>query len=192
MVLFIELLLVRSAVQVVIHIQAACDEDVTLRCPGINGTADFRSVTWYKLNNQDPVGIIRKTGSETQRYNFPRTASFREEYSLFLPRLTPEDSGTYQCAIGANVGGKNYNYETNLTVSDCVTQAFLTAVTDKPNATNATSTCSSSVKELPVMWSIIGYLGIALAKIVLSLISTGVVRAIHIKSSRRKQQRWQR
>ncbi|XP_071777555.1 uncharacterized protein LOC139928797 [Centroberyx gerrardi] len=187
-VLFIELLLVHSATQSPIEIQEDCNEDVSLPCPGINGT-NFRAVTWYKFINQKQVGIVRKSGSRIQHFNFSRTARFGQDHSLFLPSLTPGDSGTYECGIGANVGGKNLNTKILLTVPDCVTQAYLTTVADKLNITD-TSSCPMRVEELPVMWSIIGFLLIGLAKIVLSLITIGVVRAIRIKSSRQQQQRW--
>lgn len=50
-------------------------------------------------------------------YNFTRHAWFGEKYSLLLPRVTPEDSGSYECAINANVGGRNLNLEVNLIVN---------------------------------------------------------------------------
>ncbi|XP_071401998.1 uncharacterized protein [Centroberyx affinis] len=187
-VLFIELLLVHSATQNLIQIQEDCNEDVSLQCPGINGT-NFRAVTWYKVINQKEVGIIRKSANRIQYFNFSRTARFGQDHSLLLPSLIPGDSGTYECSIGANVGGKNLNTKIILTVPDCVTQAYRTTVADKLNITY-TSSCPMHTKELPVMWSIIGFLLIGLAKIALSLITIGVVRAIRIKSSRRQQQRW--
>uniref|UniRef100_A0A667YLT2 Ig-like domain-containing protein n=1 Tax=Myripristis murdjan TaxID=586833 RepID=A0A667YLT2_9TELE len=182
-----QLLLVCSVAPSVIQLQADCSSDVTLPCPGIN--TNFRSVTWYKLGNSS-VGIVRHSAGQTRPYNFSRTASFGEEYGLFLPRIRPEDSGMYECAIGANVGGKNSNSKINLTVEECVSQVYLTAVTDTPGVTNANLTCSLTVKDLPVMWSIVGYLVLGLGKIILSLISAGVVRVIQINRSRRKQRRW--
>ena len=40
-------------------------------------------------------------------YDFNRTAYLTDENSLLLPDLTPEDSGIYECQIGAKVGGQN-------------------------------------------------------------------------------------
>lgn len=63
-------------------------------------------------------GIIRfsKNGMSPQNYSFIRPARFGERYSLFLTSVTPEDSGSYECAISANVGGQNQNLQVNLIV----------------------------------------------------------------------------
>lgn len=53
---------------------------------------------------------------------------------------------------------------------ECVTQAELTTMTNVLNTTHSNLLCPKQVEDLPVMWSIIGYVAVALAKIILSLI----------------------
>ncbi|XP_051281641.1 uncharacterized protein LOC127377614 [Dicentrarchus labrax] len=191
-VLFIKLLLVHYATQTPSEITAACDEDVQLKCSSLeSGRTDFLSVTWYKL---DPSkrGIIRrgKNDEALQSYNFTRPARFGEKYSLLLPRVTPEDSGTYECSINANVGRQNQYDKVILIVNVCASQADLTTVTNVLNTTHHVSLCHNEAEDLPVMWSITGYVAVGLAKILLSLISILVIRAFRIRSSRQRQRKW--
>ncbi|KAM9350799.1 uncharacterized protein ABDE67_008097 [Symphorus nematophorus] len=157
---------------------------------------NFLSVTWYQISNQKKHGIIRKGKADDsiQNYNFTRPASFGEEYSLLLTRVTPEDSGIYECAISANVGGQNINRQVELIVHDVcvthVTKAELTTVPSVLNVTQPSRLCQKQFKDLPVMWSIIGYVLVGLAKIILSLISIWVMRAVHNRSARRWQHKW--
>ncbi|KAF7663588.1 hypothetical protein LDENG_00206070 [Lucifuga dentata] len=191
-VLFITLLLVHLAAQTLMEIQADCNEDISLQCPGVD-SSKFFSVTWYKFIDQRKAGIVR-TGfnKPPEYYNFNRLARFGEGHSLFLSQLTPADSGIYECAIGANVGGQHLNPTVNLTVSECVTVPTVTSplitVTEELNTTHTNAFCHKNIEELSVMWSIIGYSGVGLAKIVFSLISIKVARAILNRSSRRDQQ----
>ncbi|KAE8292892.1 hypothetical protein D5F01_LYC07985 [Larimichthys crocea] len=185
-VLLFKLLLVRYATQSLAEIRANCNEDVTLDCPGLpSGDMNFLSLTWYKLSEKRH-GIIRfsKNGMSPQNYSFIRPARFGERYSLFLTSVTPEDSGSYECAISANVGGQNQNLQVNLIVHECVTEADLTT---KANVLNATQPNRIYVQpeDLPLMWAIIGYVAVAIGKMVLSLISIWVIRAVHKRSSRR-------
>lgn len=41
---------------------------------------------------------------------------FGEKYSLFIPSVTPEDSGSYECFISAKIGGQNLYLQVGLTV----------------------------------------------------------------------------
>ncbi|XP_035511967.1 uncharacterized protein LOC118323980 [Morone saxatilis] len=191
-VLFIKLLLVHYATQTSSEITAACDEDVQLKCPSLeSGLTDFLSVTWYKFN-QSKRGIIRrgKNDKVPQSYNFPRPASFGEKHSLLLTRVTPEDSGNYECSISANVGGQNQYDKVILNVNVCATQADLTTVTNVLNTTHYDSLCHKPAVDLPVMWTITGYVAVGLAKIILSIISIWVIRALRIRSSRQRQRKW--
>ncbi|XP_034733571.1 uncharacterized protein LOC117948165 [Etheostoma cragini] len=193
-VLLIKLLLVHYATKSQQEMQTAnCDEDVILKCggPGV-GTVDFFSVAWYKLNNKKKKnGIVRKANNNDtpQYYSFPRSPlpMFGEKHSLLLPSVTPEDSGTYECSISANVGGQNQNLQVNLTVHACATQADLTTMTAVWNTTQSEAACHKEALDLPVMWSIIGYLAVGLGKIVISLICIWVFEAVRMRSSRRWQ-----
>uniref|UniRef100_A0AAQ5Z054 Immunoglobulin domain-containing protein n=1 Tax=Amphiprion ocellaris TaxID=80972 RepID=A0AAQ5Z054_AMPOC len=150
---------------------------------------DFHSVTWYQLVNGQRFGIIkkRKRDQAPQMYNFARNVSFGENYSLFLPRVKPADSGTYVCGIGANVGGQSQYPTVDLTVNECVTQADPTSQVVVLSPTKAMNTTQSiQVQELPIMWTTAGYVAVALVKIVLSLISIWVLR---ISFSRKQQRR---
>lgn len=42
---------------------------------------------------------------------------FGVNYSLLLPSVTPDDSGAYECAISAKLGGINQHFKVNLSVS---------------------------------------------------------------------------
>ncbi|XP_028266749.1 uncharacterized protein LOC114439149 isoform X2 [Parambassis ranga] len=185
-VLFIKLLLVHYATQS--QLQAACNTDVALQCPGVSNSTDFLSVTWYKFMNNEKAGIIRGNGVHTpQRYKYHRDASLGDKQSLLLGGVTPEDSGRYECAIHAKVGGKNQYYEVHLTVHECTTQLEMTTVPNTlTNMTLSSQPCHKQGQDLPVVWSVVGYVALAVAKIILSLFTIWI---FHIRSSRRWQHR---
>ncbi|CAK6963800.1 uncharacterized protein LOC128357402 [Scomber scombrus] len=195
-ILFIKLLLVHYAMQTQTNIQKNCHDDVSLECKDDdNRGREFISVAWYKVNDQlKKKGIIRKNkGDESpQPYKFNRTVMFGENHSLFLSNVTTEDSGIYVCSISAVVGGQNVNPTVNLTVHACMTQAPPTAVTMLAlNTTQDSEPLSPKhVEDLPVMWSIVGYVAVGLAKIFLSLITIWVIRSIRLRSSRQNRHKW--
>lgn len=80
---------------------------------------DFFGFYFEQLHGHKKLGIIRKGKGDVapQYYNFTRLAHFEQKYNLFLRSVTPEDSGTYECAVSANVGGINYNPRVNLWVN---------------------------------------------------------------------------
>lgn len=117
-------------------------------------TMSFLSVSWYKVREQNQVhrhvgcafvsstcvfkqlhsgtyqGITRK-GKGKSNATFLRAdgkAKFGENYSLLLPSVTPEDSGTYECAISAKLGGKNQHFKVNLTVNGMIFFFLLTSI----------------------------------------------------------------
>ncbi|KAK2851786.1 hypothetical protein Q5P01_008062 [Channa striata] len=189
-VLLIKLLLVHYATQSTGQTQADCNEDISLTCTGVDfDTAAFVSVTWYKFNNTKKLGIIRRgrEANSIKPYNFTRTpvATFGEGYELLLQRVTPEDSGEYECAIFANVGGRNLNLLVKLEVNECMSEPELTTITTKFNTTM--ERCQERVEDLPVMWSIIGYLTLGICKIILCLLS---IWAVQIHSSRSWKRTW--
>ncbi|KAL3974827.1 hypothetical protein ACER0C_023453 [Sarotherodon galilaeus] len=188
--LLIKLLLLHYASQSKIDIERSCNEDVSLECPVAEKNRNFLSVAWYKVNNGNKHGIIRRgNGEDPVYYNFSREVTFGEKQNLLLRKVLPADSGNYECAISANVGGQNQNHKVSLTVNECAPTAPLTTL-NYLNTTMATLTsppCQTQVLDLPVTWSIAGYLAVALAKIVLSLI---IIWVIHLRSSRQRYNRW--
>uniref|UniRef100_A0A3B4T844 Si:dkey-109a10.2 n=1 Tax=Seriola dumerili TaxID=41447 RepID=A0A3B4T844_SERDU len=173
-----------------VGIQAHCNQNVSLKCSGDDiDNMDFLSVTWYKLKDDGQVGIIRRDKGEniTHPYDSASVAQFGENYSLLLPRVKPEDSGTYECAISANIGQQNLNFEVSLTINECVTQPELTTMATVSNTTQSILACNIQVEDLPVIWSITGYVAVSFVKIVLCVISIWVIR---IRSSNRQQRRW--
>lgn len=48
--------------------------------------------------------------------SFPQVV-FGENYSLMLLSVTPQDSGSYECAINANIGGRNLYERVDLVVN---------------------------------------------------------------------------
>ncbi|MED6267550.1 hypothetical protein CHARACLAT_013390 [Characodon lateralis] len=179
-VLFISLLLVQITTQSrPREVLKNCNDDVTLECPVLS-SMDFYSLTWYK----DSTPIIRKRKLETQTSNFSRDAEFGENLGLFLPKVKPADSGTYKCDIKANVGQQNKEGHVSLNVTECVTQVESTTMTTTVNST--WSSLPLRLKQFPLTWSATGYLSVAIAKILLSLISIQILR---ILSARRQKNR---
>uniref|UniRef100_A0A3B4XLG1 Ig-like domain-containing protein n=1 Tax=Seriola lalandi dorsalis TaxID=1841481 RepID=A0A3B4XLG1_SERLL len=167
-----------------------CSQNVSLKCSGDDiDKMDFLSVTWYKLKDKGQVGIIRRDKGENITYPYDSTsvAQFGENYSLLLPRVKPEDSGTYECAISADIGRQNLNFKVSLTVHECVTQPELTTMATVSNTTQSILSCQIQVEDLPVIWSITGYVAVSIVKILLCVISIWVIR---IRSSNQEQRRW--
>ncbi|TNN73330.1 hypothetical protein EYF80_016493 [Liparis tanakae] len=120
-VLFIEMLLLHYATQSEPDRYANCHEDVQVMCPGVaNDGKEISSVAWYKINGEK-VGIIRRgRDNKIKRYSIfvrPLQPQFGERHSLVMPRVTPDDSGTYECEISANIGSQNQNFEVHLKVN---------------------------------------------------------------------------
>ncbi|CAL8380669.1 unnamed protein product [Gadus morhua 'NCC'] len=106
-----------------------CKENGTLNCRGIDSVESFNAITWTK---QPSFRIIRRSRGQIWLYDFNRTAYLTDENSLLLPDLTPEDSGTYECLIGANPGGKNSKSTVILEVPVCVTEPPVPEPPDLP------------------------------------------------------------
>uniref|UniRef100_A0A087XPH8 Si:dkey-109a10.2 n=1 Tax=Poecilia formosa TaxID=48698 RepID=A0A087XPH8_POEFO len=175
-ILFISLLLVHHTTQTHSE-EKRCNEDATLKCP-VFSTEDFFSLTWYKGDTP----IIRRRKGQTQPSNFSRDVDFGEDLSLFLPKVKPEDSGTYKCDIRANVGQRNKEGFVHLKVNDteCVTPTEPTPTV--LNLTRSNQICP--VEDFPFMWTTAGYLTVAFVKVLLSLIS---IQTIRVVSSRRQE-----
>ncbi|XP_069382988.1 CD83 antigen [Paralichthys olivaceus] len=178
-VFLIQLLLVHfTTTQSIKTIQSDCGENVSLRCPYDDmDSIDFISVAWYKFKNQRREGIARRKRKEngTVPYSLDSSAKIGDTYSLLLHNVTPEDSGTYDCALNANIGGQNLNSMVNLTVSECETPKTSVPPINK------------QAEDLSVLWSILGYVTVALVKILLSLITALVIR---VMDSRKPKDKW--
>uniref|UniRef100_A0A8C7NN88 Immunoglobulin subtype domain-containing protein n=1 Tax=Oncorhynchus mykiss TaxID=8022 RepID=A0A8C7NN88_ONCMY len=124
------------------------------------------------LNNR--TGIIRRSDDEKpQFYEFPRPARFGMRDSLVLPRVRPEDAGTYLCLIRANIG--QTNRESNVTLSVSTGKLLLTiVVTAWQGVTHTTPQCTMHLVEVSVIWTLCGFLILGLVKIALCLISMQV------------------
>ncbi|TWW57098.1 uncharacterized protein LOC130529992 isoform X1 [Takifugu flavidus] len=149
---------------------ANCDEDVSLPCPGAAAT-QFSSVTWYKLHNGKKEGLImmRQGRQQPLVYNSSPPVALGEEHSLKLFNVTPEDSGSYECAVNAKIGGRNLNIRVELLVNVCATQG--TTVTP---TTQSEQLLQDGAEELPLVWSLGGWGALGLIKILFSVITIQV------------------
>uniref|UniRef100_A0A8C5FHH6 Ig-like domain-containing protein n=1 Tax=Gadus morhua TaxID=8049 RepID=A0A8C5FHH6_GADMO len=134
-----------------------CKENATLKCDGIK-EGSFNSITWTKMPSSR---IIRRSHDKIQHYQFNRTAGLTDENSLLLPDLTPEDSGIYECQIGAKVGGQNTESKVVLEVPVCVTEP----PTPEP-------------PDLPIPQTICCFLVICLLKLLLPIIVAQVFHGL--------------
>ncbi|CAL8307665.1 unnamed protein product [Boreogadus saida] len=137
-----------------------CKENGTLNCYGIK-KGSFNAITWTKLPS---FRIIRRSRGQIWPYDFNRTAYLTDENSLLLPDLTPEDSGTYECLIGANPGGQNSKSNVDLEVPVCVTEP---PVPEPP--------------DLPIPQTVGCFLAICLLKLLLPIIVAQVFHGLRRK-----------
>ncbi|XP_033971211.1 uncharacterized protein LOC117470517 isoform X1 [Trematomus bernacchii] len=129
-----QLLMLHSAVH---SLLASCRDDVSLTCPDVG--SDFVSVTWYKQRiDQDKCGILRWSSKDKSKPEFFKSNrsvhyDYDQDYSLLISAVTPVDSGTYECEVGARVGYQNTKVEVKLDVSDysmCADQVFQTTAAE--------------------------------------------------------------
>ncbi|XP_049609760.1 uncharacterized protein [Syngnathus scovelli] len=154
------------------NVNVECRKDVDLSCLCGDG-ADFLFLSWYKMSGQERTFIIKVDGSWRQtKANRSQRATFGKNHSLHLPAVTPRDSGTYECVITAKVGGQSNDCTVDLWVQDC-----------GATAATATSAFNGNRHEealplpLPVTWTALGCLAVALVKALMSCISIGVFGA---------------
>ncbi|XP_061531040.1 uncharacterized protein LOC133401732 isoform X2 [Phycodurus eques] len=186
-ILLITVITVCYATQSEAKVEANCDQNVDLHCPCYDST-DFLLLTWYKMSDQRRGFIISIGEGYVEKENVSQRATFGKNNSLHLPAMRPHDSGTYKCVITANVGGRNKICTVDLLVHVAV---FLTSacVTNTPpnvllNTVPSTVNTRQHEEELPVMWSILGYLAVGLVKVLLSCTSIWVIQAFCVRPSR--------
>ncbi|XP_055078952.1 CD83 antigen [Periophthalmus magnuspinnatus] len=177
--LLFELLVPYSAQEQIVNIEAKCGTDASLPCNADFSTNKYFSLTWYK---HDKEGIIRIALENKQRryYGFPRDMTLDEQnYSLLLPKVTPADSGRYECAVSAKPGGQNLKLHVMLTVPECEPDVTTSATTVQVGETERTLLNVTQPQHLPLTWSLVGYSAIALTKILLSMM---IIWVFHICS----------
>ncbi|KAK7884397.1 hypothetical protein WMY93_027520 [Mugilogobius chulae] len=159
------------------HIEARCGRDVFLPCKANFNINNYFSVTWYKKS------AVRK---EIQKYGFPRDLSIDDHNSLVLQRAMPNDSGTYECSISANVGGQNQNLFVELAVAECEPETTPAVTTLSPQAVETERTFLNATHRavhLPLTWSLLGYGAVGLTKIILSFM---ILMVFHLCPKRKR------
>ncbi|KAJ0064349.1 hypothetical protein NL108_006382 [Boleophthalmus pectinirostris] len=180
--LVFELLVPCSAQEQMLRIEAKCGSDAALPCNADFRTNRYKSVTWYKTK-----GIIRisLTDNESFKYDFPRAVSVeKQNYSLLLANVRPEDSGVYKCEAGGILGEKTLYLQVMLTVPECepdVTTASMTTV--QREETEGALLNVTHAPHLPLTWSLVGYTAMGLTKIIMSMI---IIRILHICSRQKR------
>lgn len=70
------------------------------------------------INNSQETGLIRNLKNRTTVYDkIQRLFLMDEQQSLVIPKVRPEDAGTYRCSLWANVGHFNQQADVILRVS---------------------------------------------------------------------------
>ncbi|XP_061908030.1 uncharacterized protein LOC133653043 isoform X2 [Entelurus aequoreus] len=163
--LFVQVIAVYYAIPSHAEVRATCDQNVDVDCP-CRDSPKFLGLRWYKMSGETRYAIISTSDNENEKSNFHRPAMFGERNSLHLPRVTPQDSGTYKCIIRAGINRQNKE--------SCTP-------TPRLNVSNTHVNSSKHVEDLPVMWSVLGYLSVSLVKVLLSC-ATILVNIFHVFS----------
>lgn len=77
------------------------------------------SLVASKVHNNKREGLItrRQGHPEPLAYNSAPSVAFGDKHSLTLFNVTPKDSGSYECAVNAHIGGRNLNIRVELVVN---------------------------------------------------------------------------
>ncbi|CAL1606474.1 unnamed protein product [Knipowitschia caucasica] len=154
------------------EVSSRCGEDVVLMCEANIDVNKYLSITWYKGNKE---GIIRKNlPDKLSWYDFGRNVSLNNDNSLQLAKVTPDDSGRYECMVSARVGFQNLKLPVQLTVQDCEPDV----TTEGPHGPEG-----PQAPHLPLVWSLVGYGAVAFTKITLSIM---IIWIFHICSRRKR------
>ncbi|XP_077470969.1 T-cell receptor alpha chain V region 2B4 [Stigmatopora argus] len=173
--LFIKMLIVFYMRQSQAEVVVNCGENVDLSC-SCQDSSTFLALKWYRMTgNQKRKFIISISNGIEEKADPAQRAQFSQKHSLHLPTVQPPDSATYKCAITAHVGGQNKNCVVTLLVHECVntTTTPVTLLHTLPNYVNLTQ----REEDLPLMWIIVGYLVVVLAKVFVTCTSVRVIQA---------------
>ncbi|XP_062396798.1 uncharacterized protein LOC134087367 isoform X2 [Sardina pilchardus] len=163
-----------------------CYSNVRLPCEAGRVGPKFRSLTWYKVppvtSTSNRTGILRLRGGETTLYNYTRRVALGPEGQLILPRVTPNDTGTYECLLRANLGGHNLESSVYLSVNACIEP-----VTEAPIGKDWTAAKSPllDVLEVPAGWAALAFISLSLLKIILCLVVIKVLAKMRPSQSYR-------
>ncbi|XP_019395065.1 PREDICTED: uncharacterized protein LOC109313115 [Crocodylus porosus] len=189
------LLLQRLAVAAV-SMDSQCGAAAVLPCsPAAKGMQNFWASGWYKVvNSSQEMGLIRNLKNRTTVYDkIQRQFLMDEQQSLVIPKVRPEDAGTYRCSLWANVGHFNQQADVILRVSDCSAPWLGTSPTgtsprgpEREGSTSPNSTCCREPL-IPVLAAVLGLLAFSVGKGLLSIILILVIR-VSLKYKRRRKQ----
>ncbi|KAJ8369881.1 hypothetical protein SKAU_G00099090 [Synaphobranchus kaupii] len=185
-------------------INAECGENITLPCDATRHAKQYRSVTWYKFHSNIRTGIIMKVGDKEKLFRTAKMAKFGEGESLLVPSVRPEDSGVYECRLAAYIGDENKESKLHLNVSECVTP---TGTTVTPTGTTVTPIGTTPAldtvtgmmftsshpcmdQEVSPVLIISSFSVVAFVKVILSILSVGVLLTIRARDERRRMGMW--
>ncbi|XP_076131872.1 uncharacterized protein LOC143114243 isoform X3 [Alosa pseudoharengus] len=157
-----------------------CYSNVSLPCEAGRVGPKFRSLTWYKLQNR--TGILRSRADNTTLYSYHRQAALGGEGQLILPRVTPNDSGIYECLLRANLGGHNLESSVSLSVNACIEPLTVTPI--RRDWTVQKSPLLD-VLEVHAGWAALGFISLSLLKIILCVVVIKVLAKMRPSQSYR-------
>ncbi|KAG5282430.1 hypothetical protein AALO_G00055920 [Alosa alosa] len=153
-----------------------CYSNVSLPCEAGYLGPKFCSLTWYK----NRTGVLRWIWNDTKRGdywrmgNVTRQAALGPEGQLILPRVTPNDTGTYKCFLRANLGEQNLESSVYLSVN----------VTCVEPVTSTPSSCPLlDVLEMHAAWATLGFISLSLLKIILCVVVIKVLAKLRPSQS---------
>ncbi|XP_051509311.1 uncharacterized protein LOC127414937 isoform X3 [Myxocyprinus asiaticus] len=171
-------------------ITADCRDNIILPCAALQNSQNYTSVTWYKAYNETSFSIIIKVESvDTQTDKYNSSVLLDKNASLILRKVSPANTGTYECLIRAKVGGINNRSLLTLNISDCMSTvspifAFSTKFINgsSENIGNPLTHVSKDAGLITIWTSV----GLALSKVLLSAVCIWVFK--ELRELRRKRQ----
>ncbi|XP_056585660.1 uncharacterized protein LOC130407043 [Triplophysa dalaica] len=174
------------------YLMAACKDDIKLPCDALQNSQNFTSVTWYKVHNATHSSVlINEKNIFTPTDKKHDSVSLGNNASLILWKAAPANSGTFECCLHGKVGYKNSNSYITINISDCLSTTlpyfeFSTQFTNSTNLIMNMSNPLTHVDKNADIFIMLAYLGVALSKLLLSVLCIWVFRQ---HSERRRRQR---